>query len=212
LKTGDARISVSLKESNKVISHHRNSFSCSPLFFNTLVDTLLQLKSPATVQKEKMLVLWITKYQLQQINDDSIRLINEFLYSNKATISIALSIMEICNHLRCNDNNKDFFCTSTDLSTALMASIISFKNNQNICYHGCELIYYLNERNKVVDAGMLEALVKVKEAHVSDQRINGLICSILKRYLKKNLFSVPFDPPEYSFTLRAIVVIPYFLL
>lgn len=79
-KTVGAEIFVSLNALNKVIKYHRISFKCPPLLFNTLVDTLLQLKSPSTVQKERLLVLWITKYQSRQISDDSSRLIDDYLY------------------------------------------------------------------------------------------------------------------------------------
>jgi hypothetical protein len=58
---------------------------------------------------------------------------------------------------------------------------------------------------------MCKALVELKETHISDQKINGLICSLIDRKFKKNKFSIPLVGHEYFFVLRSIVVIPYII-
>jgi hypothetical protein len=57
---------------------------------------------PITVQEEKLMVLWIIKYQSRRIEDDSVGLINNFLYSHKQAISNLSSILEIFHDLRLN--------------------------------------------------------------------------------------------------------------
>jgi hypothetical protein len=76
--------------------------------------------------------------------------------------------MKIFNRLRCNGKNGEVFCAATGLSTVLITTITSSKNDRNICYHGCEVISQLtivgiNEvrRNKLVDTEISEAVMSM---------------------------------------------------
>lgn len=214
LKSGNLQSSMSLKALNKVIGQYKEELSCPHGLFNTLINLLLELKSPATAEKERLLVLWITKYQSNQIDDDSITLINSFLYSHKETVIIASSILEIFDTLKCSNTNQQLFFTATNMSAALMTTITGFKSNRNICYHGCKIIHNLTvlninkiERKKLLDAGIFEVLHKVQESHISDQPIDNLICDIIRHDMSTRLLSIPIDYHTYVFHL--IILLPH---
>jgi hypothetical protein len=216
LRIDDGQISSSLESLNKVIGRHTDLI-CSPLLFDTLVKVLLRLKSPAAVQKEKLQVVWIAKHQSHQIDDDSTRLINDYLFSPKEMSNIASLIVEIFYNLGRRGENKTTICTATDLPEALMTTITNITNDRNICYHGCEVVHYLTvnkvnktERRKLLNAGMLNALMKVKEAHISDQYINSLHGKIIKFNTKIKSIGGPFDSPGYNFFISLVIVLPYF--
>jgi hypothetical protein len=93
LRSGDVQMSICLEALNTVISQYKDDLSCSDLFFDPLVDVLWQLKLPAIVQKERLLVHLIARNQSPYIGDDAVRLINDFVYSHKKAIDIASSTL-----------------------------------------------------------------------------------------------------------------------
>lgn len=198
LRSGSAEMSTSLKSLNKVIGHFKDDLRCNSLLFDTLVNLLVQLQSPAIAQKEKLLVLLINKYQSRQIGDDSIRLIYDFLYSHKKAVIIASSTLEIFRNLSSSNKNKALFFSHTSVSTALITTINNHQRDRNICHHGCELVYYLtvdhnneSEGCNFLDAVICEVLIQIKKIHIHDEHINSLVSSIIKyKYSLSDQFSL----------------------
>jgi hypothetical protein len=159
-RSGSVEMSTCISVLNTILGQYKNDLSCSNLFFDTLGEALLQLKSPAAVQKERLLLLLIARKQSRHIGDDALRLIHDFVYSHKKTIDIASNSLEIFSTLSRSYRNNNLFFTSRSISTALLTTITNYKNNRNICYHGCVIAYYLpvlninkTEADKLLDAG-----------------------------------------------------------
>lgn len=220
LRSGSVQMSTSLESLNTIFRQFKIDLSFNIPLFNDLVNTLSQLQSPETIQKEKMLVLMINKYHSRQIGEDAIRSIHDFIFSENKTMVIASSTLELLYNLSNSNRNKQLFFTAASLSTALITTITNYKSNRDICYHGCGIVHYLTvdinnakknktEGFKLLDAGVCKVLVKVKEAHISDNHINSLVHSILKYNMKQNLFSGTFDRREYCFIFRSILALLY---
>jgi hypothetical protein len=142
LKSGDIRLSHTLKILNKAIGQYEYDTTCSStLLLDTLLGVLHEQKSTTTVQKEKLSVLLVTRYRCPEISNDSVGLINDFLYSHEGTISVVSSIMEILYSLSHSPSNKQTFINNTKLISTVVTFLGGFKNNRNICYYGGKILH-----------------------------------------------------------------------
>jgi hypothetical protein len=175
------------------------------------------LKKPETVQNEGLLVHLIARNQSQYIGDDAVRLINDFIYSHKKTIDIVSSTLESFSTLSSSVVDRGFFpngClyiilgssnkhTTGSISAILMATITNYNRDRNVCYHECVIDHHLTvldsnekEGDKLFDAGICEALVKIKKIHSTDQRINSLVSDTIRESPKvKRPIERPFGIP-----------------
>lgn len=232
LKSGDAGCTESLNALNKIIGLYKDDIGSCSLLFSALLKLLLDLRSPVNVQKERLSVLLIARYKCpheQYLCDDSIGLINSFLYSHKAAINIASSSLAIMYNLSHSDSNKHLHVTDADgVFRAAFKAMDYFKNNRKICYYGFQILD-LTIRNStyvstegVVGTRLLEfckkfnyseswvlnLLVRVKEAHISDQQIEGLYFSIKYDDSKANVREFFIQ----KFFLKGFVVLYLFIL
>jgi hypothetical protein len=226
LRSGDVGCTVSLNAFNKIIGLYKDDIGSCSMLFKALPNVLLVLRSPANVQKERLSVLLIARHKCphkQYLSDDSIGLMNSFLYSHKAAINIASSTLTIIHNLSHSDSNKHLYITDADkVFYAAVITMDYFKNNRKICYYGCQILLDLTIRNSTnvstdgigrtkllelckkfnySESWVSNVLVRVKEAHISDQQIDGLYWSITKHDdTKANVLWFGKTLLKYSFT------------